>query len=176
MPLYEAKSKEIQAKGARTEYVGGQFYISHGQLAYDQGIAVSAKVPDWSKDLMDAINWGPYTFSFAATDPRKEWLETFKYSIQDECPAANEFLVLRSMLKELMEDGSFCPGNKILEPSKMLGSRKAFKKVLIAAVKDQRFPQCQTQAVSDDSTREVKDKGRSPSVIERTPLRNSTAQ
>lgn len=175
-PLYQAKSDEIQKEGAHTKHVGGQIMVSNGQLGYWPGIEVSGHVDDWSKDLIDAIKWGPYAFNFSSEDPRKDWLEAFKNSVDDECPAAKDFDVLRNMLKELMDDGSLCPQNKILEPKMIIGKRP-FKKILITAVKDQRFPQyCQNNSISDDTTREVKDYGRSPSVIERTPLRETNPQ
>lgn len=174
--LYQNKAQEIQKEEGYDTYVGGQFYVVYDQINYWPGMKVSARIDNWSQEFMDSIKWGPYSFSLSSKDPRKEWLEAFKKSIKNECPlpAEKDYDSLRAMLKELMDDGSFCPRNKILEP-KFLGGKKGFKKVLAEAVKDQRFLQyCRSEAITDDSHREISNKeGRSPSVIERTPLRST---
>ena len=157
-PLYEAEAQRIQDKDGYTKNVGGQVYVQNGQLAYWPGIKVQATIDNWARDLVAAIKWGPYSITFSSEDPRKDWLEGFRKSIKRDCDLPeNNHDKLRSMLTELMEDGSFCPNNKILEP-KFFGGQKAFKKILKQAVKDQRFPQyCQSKAVADDSFRDVKD-------------------
>jgi hypothetical protein len=157
-PLYEKVAEEIQTKGAHDEYVGGQLYVNQGQLGYWPGMKVSGHVDNWSQELVDAIKWGPFIWSANPDDPRKEWLEAFRKSIKDECKLPKEnYDTLRAMLKELMEDGSFCPGNKTFEP-KFLKGKSEFKKVLKEAVKDQKFAHyCQDKAVQDDSSRLIKD-------------------
>ncbi|WPU64199.1 hypothetical protein [Peredibacter starrii] len=173
-PLYQNKADEIEKKDGYDTYVGGQLFVVHGQLGYDPGIKVPARIDNWARDFVDAIKWGPYSISFSSEDPREEWLKTLYKSINKECPNSSEkeYESLRAMMKELMDDGSLCPQNKIFEP-KFLGGKKDFKKVLSEAVKDQRFPQyCNHQAVANDGRESVDKAGRSPSVIERTPLRN----
>jgi hypothetical protein len=60
------------------------------------------------------------------------------------------------MLSELMEDGSFCPNQKIFDPG-FFGGKGEFKKVLKEAIKDQRFSHyCLDKAVKDDSDRSIK--------------------
>lgn len=157
-PVYQKVADEIQNKGKHDVYVGGQFYVNQGQLGYWPGMKMSGHVDNWSQELIDAIKWGPFIWSASSEDPRKDWLEAFRKSIKDECKLPKEnYDTLRAMLKELMEDGSFCPGDKILEP-KFLGGKSAFKKVLKEAVKDQKFAHyCQDKAVADDSHREIKE-------------------
>ena len=165
-PLYQKVADEIQTKGAHDEYVGGQVYVNNGQLGYWPGMKVSGHVDNWSQELIDAIKWGPFIWSASSEDPRKEWLESFRKSIKDECKLPKDnYDNLRAMLKELMEDGSFCPGNKTLEP-KFLKGKTDFKKILKEAVKDQRFSQhCFDKAVKDESHREIKDVNDKDGVI-----------
>lgn len=157
-PLYQKVADDIQTKGAHDEYVGGQLYVNQGQLGYWPGMKVSGHVDNWSQELIDAIKWGPFIWSASSEDPRKDWLEAFRKSIKDECKLPKDnYDHLRAMLKELMEDGSFCPGNKTLEP-KFIKGKADFKKILKEAVKDQRFAHyCFDKAVKDDSDREIKD-------------------
>ena len=156
-PLYHSKASEIQIKGANTQYVAAQVYVHNGQIGYWPGIPVPGHVDNWSQDFVDAIKWGPLTYTPDAENPRKDWLEAFRKSVKDDCKLPQDnYDNLRTMLNELMEDGSLCPQNKILEP-KFLAGKSAFTKILKAAVKDQRFVQyCQGQSVKDDSQREPK--------------------
>lgn len=173
-PMYQAKADQIDKRDGYETHVGGQLYVINGQLGYDPGMKVAAKIDNWARDFVDAIKWGPYSISFSSEDPREDWLKTLHKSIKKDCPtsADKDYESLRAMLKELMDDGSLCPQNKIFEP-KLLGGKKDFKRVLTEAVKDQRFPQyCKLQAVADDGRESSEKAGRSPSVIERTPLRN----
>lgn len=159
-PLYEKKAEEIQKKDGYTTSVGGQVYQNpySGQLGYWPGIKVNADIDNWAEDLVAAIKWGPYIYSFKSDDPRKEWLEAFRKAVKKDCklPEDNHDK-LRAMLKELMEDGSFCPDGKIIE-HKFLKGKNPFKDVLKKAVKDQRFAHyCQDESVSDDSFRKIKE-------------------
>jgi hypothetical protein len=157
-PLYQKVADEIQKKGAHDEYVGGQLYVNQGQLGYWPGMKVSGHVDNWSQELIDAIKWGPFIWGAGPDDPRKAWLESFRKSIKGECKLPKDnYDSLRAMLKELMEDGSFCPGDKTLD-HKFLNGKSAFKKVLKEAVKDQRFAiHCHDKAVQDDSYRAIKE-------------------
>lgn len=159
-PLYEKKAAEIQKKDGYTTSVGGQVYQNpySGQLGYWPGIEVSADIDNWAEDLVNAIKWGPFIYSFKSEDPRKEWLEAFRKSVKNDCklPKDNHDK-LRAMLKELMEDGTFCPNNKIID-HKIFKGKSPFKDVFKKAVKDQRFAHyCQDESVADDSFRKVKD-------------------
>jgi hypothetical protein len=158
-PLYQQKADEIQEKDGYTKNVGGQLYVNQGGgLGYWPGVKVQANIDNWAEDFVRAIKWGPNTYSFSSEDPRKNWLEAFRKSIKNECklPEKN-YDKLQAMLKELMEDGTFCPNNKILEPG-FLGSKKVFVRIFKSAVKDKRFEQyCDNTAIKDDSFRETKD-------------------
>lgn len=158
-PLYEKEEKAIDDKDGYKTHVGGHLYVGMGgQLGYNPGLEVSADIDNWAEDLVEAVKYGPYMYFARPDDPRKAWLEAFRKAVKSECDLAQgEYTELRSMLKTLMEDGSFCPGNQILKPG-MLGNKGVFKKVLVNAVRDQRFPEyCHSKAVKDDSNREVKD-------------------
>jgi len=157
-PLYEAEAERIQKKDGYTDHVGGQLYINNGQLGYWPGIPVQGKIANWARDLVDAIKWGPYWNVYPTEDARNAWLEDFRVSVRKDCDLdMDNHDKLRSMLQELMEDGSFCPGDKILE-STFFKPKANFKKVFKQAVKDNRFPQyCQSKAVVNESFRDVKE-------------------
>lgn len=157
LPLYEKKAEEIQKRDGYKERVGGQIYINNGQLGYWPGIEVSAHIDNWARDLVYAIKWGPGPFSYSKDNPSIIWLESFRKAIKDDCKLPkNNYDHLRAMLTELMEDGSFCPNQKIFDPG-FFGSKSDFKKVLLSAVKDQRFAHyCTDKAVKDDSDRVIK--------------------
>lgn len=158
-PLYQQKADEIQEKDGYTKNVGGQIYVNQGGgLGYWPGVKVQADIDNWAEDFIRAIKWGPNTYSFRSEDPRKDWLEAFRKSIKDECKLPDKnYDKLQAMLKELMDDGSFCPENKILEPG-FFGSKKAFVRIFKSAVQDKRFEQyCDVRAIKDDSMREAKD-------------------
>ena len=156
--LYEAKAASIQNKYGYKTYVGGHVYVYQGNLGYHPGLQVEADIDNWAEDLVHAIKWGPYMYSMRSHDPRKEWLEIFRKSISTECEVGSgDYEALRTILKELMEDGSFCPESRIIEPG-FLSNKSDFKKVLRKAISDQRFQQiCKNHAVQDDSYRRVKD-------------------
>lgn len=155
--LYAAKAAQIQKDKAYTTSVGGHLFVANNQLGYNPGIQMPGRVDNWADDFLDAIKWGPLYFSSTDTNPRKDWLEAFRKSIKSDCDLpSGDYRILQSMLKELVDDGSFCPNNKILEPG-ILKGKKDFKRVLKAAVKDHRFPEyCKKNSVNDDSSREVK--------------------
>lgn len=157
-PLYEKKAQEIQDDKAYTRNIGGQIYVDNGQLNYWPGVEVPGHVDNWARDFVHAIKYGPGYYSGEGEDPKLTWLEAFRKTISDQCklPKGNHNQ-LRSMLKELMEDGSFCPDKKILE-STFLAPKKKFKEVLKDAVKDQRFVDiCQGKNVANDSSRSIKE-------------------
>jgi hypothetical protein len=157
-PLYEQKANAIQKRDGYETHIGGQIYINQGQLDYWPGITVQASISNWSKELVEAIKWGPFFFTVSDEDPRKDWLEAFRKSIRRECklPEKN-YDHLRAMLKELMEDGSFCPGNKILKP-KLIKGKSEFKKVLKNAISEGRFNEyCRRPNVVNESYRKIKD-------------------
>jgi hypothetical protein len=157
-PLYQAEAERIQKKDGFTDHIGGQFYVNNGQLGYFPGIPVQGKIANWARDLVDAIKWGPYWNVHPDADPRNAWLEDFRVSVRKDCDLdMDKHDKLQSMLNELMEDGTFCPGGKMLE-STFFKPKANFKKVFKQAVKENRFPQyCQSKAVVNDSFREVKE-------------------
>lgn len=155
-PLYEKEAEGLR----REKHVGGQFFVQNGQLGYHPGLKMTDNQFNWAQNLIDGIKWGPYMkFSSHSEDPREDWLEIFRKAVKDECDLPKgEYTELRSMLKTLMEDGSFCPGNKIIKPFGWFETKGDFKNVLVAAVEAQRFPEyCKSKSVKDDSHREVKD-------------------
>jgi hypothetical protein len=158
LPLYEQEGAAIQKKYGYTTYVNGHYYMAYGRLNYWQGIKVNADIDNWAEDLAYAVKWGPYLYFARSDDPRKAWLELFRKSIKSECGdlPQGEYKELRSMLSELMEDGSFCPNGEILKPG-FMGMRHSFKKILEEAVEAGRFPEyCKKNPVNDDSFRNQK--------------------
>lgn len=155
LKLYQKKASEIQEKDGYDTHVGGHLTINNGQLGYNPGIKVAGKIDNWARDLHDGIKWGPYSFT-SSPDPRKAWLDYFRKSVKDECDLPKEkHDHLRSMLLQLMEDGSFCPGGKILDEK---GKKKVYRKVLKEAVEAGKFPQyCKSKGVADDSSRVIKE-------------------
>ncbi len=152
-PVYEKESKRISDKKAYTVRVGDQLTIQNGQLGYDPGIEVAGKVDNWVRDYLEAIEWGAN--SIEKEDPRRDWLSALYKSVKRECPQAdkNQYKILRSMLTELMKDGTLCPGDQVLK-STVLAPYASFKKALGSAVKDQRFVDlCQNKVVSNSSDR-----------------------
>lgn len=158
--LYEKEAQEIQKQNGFKERVGGGWQVVMGDLRYVPGLEIDANIDNWAEDFLLAVQWGPAKGMFDKSEKeRKEWLEAFRKSIKDECQLdKNSYDALNFMLKELMEDGSFCPGNKIIEPG-LLGSKSRFKKVLIDAVSSERFPEyCQkNKSIVDDSSRGKKE-------------------
>jgi hypothetical protein len=147
------KAAEIQKKKGYTQSVGGQLYVANGQLAYWPGLEVQADINNWAEDFYYAIKYGSNHTEF---DPRLKWLKAFRRVVKDECDLSeHNHDNLRVMLKELMEDGSFCPDQKILDSK---GKKKLYKQVLQEAVEANRFPQyCKSLGVKNDSSREIKD-------------------
>ena len=156
--LFEERQAYIQKEDGYKTYVGGHLYHYRGNWGYHPGLKVEADIDNWAEDLLHAIKWGPYLYSMRSQDPRKEWLETFRKAASSQCKLTKgDYKELRSMLKDLMDDGSFCPANKITEPG-FLGSKAQFKKVLIEAIETGRFNQyCNNPAVQDDTYRNIKD-------------------
>lgn len=156
--LYEERQAYIQKEDGHQTYVGGHLYHYRGNWGYHPGFKVEAVIDNWAKDFLLAIKWGPNHYNIFSEDPRKELLETLRKAVSSQCKLTQgDYKELRSMLKDLMDDGSFCPANKITEPG-FLGSRGQFKKVLIEAIESGRFNQyCNNPAVQDDTYRNIKD-------------------
>lgn len=153
-PLYEMKSQEIQKEYGYKEEIGGRWDTAFGQLRWIPGKKIDANINNWAEDFILAVRSGPATGSFEKSEEeRLEWLEAFRKSIKDECNISkNNYEQLNFMLNELMTDGSFCPGNKIIEPG-FFESKSKFKKVLIDAVSSGRFAEvCKKNIAVDDSS------------------------
>jgi len=157
-PLYEAEASKIREDKAYTENVGMSLYLHQGQLAVWPGVEVPGKVDNWAEDLLDSIKWGQIPIHDTSFDKRGAWLKAFNRSIKKDCKLPEDnFVTLRKMLTELMEDGTFCPNSQIIKP-KFLKGKSEFKELLKKAVSDQRLVEyCQGKSVADDSFRSVKD-------------------
>lgn len=162
-PLYAAEATKIREDKAYTENIGMSLYIQNGQLAVWPGVEMPGKIDNWAEDFVDSIKWGQIPIHDTSFDNRGAWLKALNRSIQSDCKLPDDnFVTLRKMLTELMEDGTFCPNSQIVRP-KFLKGKKEFKDILKKALKDQRLVQyCQGRSVSDDSFRSVKEvEGRS---------------
>lgn len=156
-PIYEKEAKKIAEKSVQETTVGNHFYLNQDNLHYWPGTTIKTAGPNWVNDFTFAIKWGP-SFYKSSNDPRLSWLQSLEDSIKSDCMLEDKnFESLRAMMKDLMDDGSFCPQGKILKLGAFQNKSK-FKKVLKAAVSDGRFAHyCDNKSLSDDSFREVKD-------------------
>ncbi len=159
-PVYEAEEKKINEENGYTTHVGGQLYVHNGQLGYWPGIKVQADIDNYAEDLIRGIKWGPMIMFSSKEDPRLEMLKAMKKDISKDCPLKHDNSkhdILRSMLTELMDDGSFCPQGKPLK-LQFFSRWKNFRKILKDAVGRGQFQgQCLGVAVMDSTQRDVKD-------------------
>lgn len=160
-PLLAAEAEQINRRDGHTQYVGGQFYVTPvGGIGYWQGLEVPADIDNWAEDLQDAIKWGPFASYYGrGEDPRREILALLSDEIKDDCSLSmdEDYTRLRSILKELMDQGAFCSAQAMLERP-WHGRWKNYRRVLRDAVRGGQFQaQCQSVAVSDDHAREAKD-------------------
>jgi hypothetical protein len=160
--MLEAEAAKINKEDGYTQNVGGQFFVLNGQIGYWPGFQVPADIDNWAEDFVYAVKFGPMMMTYRE-DPRDNILHMFRKEIKDECDLPKDkHDKLRAMLKELMDDGSFCPGGVPLDRP-FLSRWKHYKKVLSKAVSEGRFQEhCISKAVVDDASREVKDVGASP--------------
>jgi len=158
--IYQAEADKINKEDGYSTHVGGQLYVHQGSLGYWPGIKVAADIDNWAEDLVYAIKYGPMIMFSSKADPRLDTLKAIYKDIKKICPIDDKkqkFETFRAMLTELMDDGSFCPDNKMLERP-IFSRLKNFRKILKdAVVKGQFQAQCQGLAVMDDSSREVKE-------------------
>jgi hypothetical protein len=156
-PFYKQKMDEIQKKEGRDVHVGSGFYIGNGRLRHNEGTPMAENIDNWAEDFLDAIEYGPKSFTLGKEDQRKKWLEAFKKSLGRDCKVSGQkYEEVRAMLHDLMSDGSFCPDGKIIEPG-FLGSKKGFIRVFKAALEDKRLEQhCDQAAIKDETLRETK--------------------
>jgi hypothetical protein len=155
-PLLQAEAKRINERDGYQENVGGQVYVLNGQIGYWPGITVDANIDNWAEDLERSISYGPQLITFGnQEDPQKEILEMFRKDLADDCILPTEnYKSLQGMLKELMDEGAFCPDNKLLNRP-LLGRWKNYKRVLRENVRAGRFQeQCQSVAIQDSVDRD----------------------
>jgi|GEM_PF-4656613 len=155
-PLLKAEAQKINERDGYEESVGGQVYILNGQIGYWPGITVDANIDNWAEDLQRSIDYGPLMITFGnQEDPQKEILEMFRKDLDEDCMLPKDnYKNLQAMLKELMDEGAFCPENKLLSRP-FLGRWKNYKRVVRDAVKSGRFQeQCQSVAIQDGNGRE----------------------
>jgi hypothetical protein len=155
-PLLQAEAKKINERDGYQQNVGGQVYILNGQIGYWPGITVNANIDNWAEDFERSIQYGPQFITFGnREDPQKEILEMFRKDLDEDCilPKDN-YKSLQAILKELMDDGEFCPENKLVSRP-FLGRWKHYKRIVRDAVKSGRFQdQCQSVAIQDDLGRD----------------------
>ena len=155
-PLLQAEAKKINERDGYQQNVGGQIYVLNGQVGYWPGITVDANIDNWAEDLEGSIQYGPQLITFGnQEDPQKEILEMFRKDIDEDCILPkDDYKNLQAILKELMDDGEFCPENKLLSRP-ILGRWKHYKRVVRDAVKSGRFQdQCQSVAIQNDHDRD----------------------
>lgn len=169
-PLLKAEANKINAEDGHEESVGGQVYVLNGQIGYWPGITVDANIDNWAEDLQRSIEYGPQLITFGnQEDPQKEILEMFRQDIAEDCILPKDsYKNLQSILKELMDEGAFCPENKLLSRP-ILGRWKHYKRAVRDAVKSGRFQeQCQSVAIQDELGRD-EETTPVPVLIEQAP-------
>lgn len=152
----ESRPEEVRLGGGFMQNpFSGQLYYSPGHLTYN----------DYSNDWAYLVEYSIYYGVVAPPkerERREKFLRGFQKSIQQDCPSlkaqqSEPFKLLREMMKELVEDGSFCPGNKVLRRP-LLAQWKNYKKVLTDAVKAGRFSEeCAGVSTVTSSYRESKE-------------------
>jgi len=151
--------EKINQEAGGQEQLAGQVYSLNGQIGYWPGITVDSNIDNWAQDFSRAITDGPKLITFGNQEDRqKQILEMFHEEISEDCilPEGNHS-ALRSMLKELMDEGAFCSHGEMLKRP-MLVRWKHYKRVVLDAVKGGRFQdQCQSVAIDDQSIGEGKD-------------------
>jgi hypothetical protein len=174
-PLLQAEAKKINERDGYQENVGGQVYILNGQIGYWPGITVDANIDNWAEDFERSIQYGPQLITFGnQEDPQKTILEMFRQDMAEDCilPKDN-YKILQGILKELMDEGAFCPENKLLSRP-FLGRWKNYKRIVRDAVKSGRFQdQCQSVAIQDDLGR---DEDSAPIPVFENPSQMATPQ
>jgi hypothetical protein len=155
----KAHAQKINEEEGGHDQVAAQVYSLNGQIGYWPGITVDSGIENWAQDFSRAITDGPKVITFGNQEDRqKQILEMFHEEISEDCilPEGNH-APLRAMLKELMDEGAFCPQGEMLKRP-MLGRWKNYKRVALDAVKGGRFQElCQSVAIDDQSIGEGKD-------------------
>ncbi len=122
----------------------------------------------WSFLFDSAVFYGVSSYSSdEESKMKKNILKKFSKDIEEDCQIVNSkkqkdsYEILRNILKELVEDGSFCPGDKVLDRP-LLSPWNNYRKILKDAVASGRFSDvCAGENTLSDSSREVKDVGSS---------------
>lgn len=129
----------------------------HGTWMLWGSVSYSDDTFNNAKHLYLAADGGSFP-TYGSSDPVGKLIKLFRDEIAEDCylPTSDDTIV-RSILKELMDEGDFCPNNKMLERGSIFVWSK-YRKVLLHAVKSGRFQtECQSVAVqnsldrSDDS-------------------------
>ncbi len=155
-PLLKTEANKINERDGYQESMGGQVYVLNGEVGYWPGITVDANIDNWAEDLQRSIQYGPQLITFGnQEDPQKTILEMFRQDLAEDCVLPKDnYKSLQSILKELMDEGAFCPENKLVSRP-MLGRWKHYKRITRDAVKSGRFQdECQSVAIQDDLDRD----------------------
>jgi hypothetical protein len=108
-----------------------------------------------AKHLYQAIEGSQFLDLSGSNNPVAKILKSFSEEIQDDCYfPSDEHKKLQGILQTLMNEGDFCPNNKMLERGSFFVWSK-YRKVLSHAVKSGRFQEeCQSVAIQDDLGRD----------------------
>lgn len=153
--LLKEEAAAIDKRDGYQQTVGAQFILMNEQLVYYPGISMRANIENWAEDFEEAIKYGPMLSLFSSDDDyRKEILDMFRKDIAEDCILPkDDYKNLQVILRELVDEGAFCPEGKLLSRP-LLGRWKHYKKVVRDSVKAGRFQElCQSVAIQDSSDR-----------------------
>lgn len=159
--LYERQLKVIAEKVDYQSSAGGGAYINpNGSIGYHPGVTLTKEGPNWVRDVLFAINYGPEQTIFSKTDGRsREFLKDLTKVLAKECKLRPDpqYTNLRLHLKSLLVQDQLCPQGQILAPS-IFGSYKKIHQVVVKSLRDEdHFSLCDQAVVRDDSHRSVKE-------------------
>ncbi len=104
-----------------------------------------------AKHLYQAIEGSQFLDLSGSDNPVAKILKTFSEEIQDDCYLpGDDHKKLQGILQTLMNEGDFCPNNKMLERGSVFFVWSKYRKVLSHAVKSGRFQEeCQSVAIQN---------------------------
>lgn len=166
--IYEEEKARLDKKFKQTKTVGQSLQIHNQQFILFPGREVSVPVESWVSDFLGAIN--SQSLWSDLDQEEEKILKGFRNAIKDECPLKKkDYSVVIIMLKEAMNDGTFCPDRKMIDRP-LLAPWKKFHQALVKKIEAGAFQEhCVDknltidQSQRDHTSKEIKDQ----SIIEK---------
>jgi hypothetical protein len=167
--IYEEEKARLDKKFKQTKTVGQSLQIQNQQFIFFPGHEVSVPVKSWVSDFLGAMN--SQSLWSDLDQEEEKVLKGFRNAIKDECSLKKkEYSVLIIMLKESMNDGTFCPDGKMIDRP-LLNPWKKFHEALIKKIESGAFQEyCVDKNLTiDQSQRENSSKEVKQEVIIQKP-------